>query len=136
MYVLRIPQQKCTTLWCLPVPSRSEVCEIKSILCVPGSGKTAAFLLPILNQVYENGPAPAALQQNQVTNVSFSVLDFVFYGTPVNVVFSMQITVCCCSFDHPVGNCLSLRCTYLPSISVRLCFSLSLSFCLPVCLRF
>lgn len=33
---------------------------------VIGSGKTAAFLVPVLNRVYENGPGDLPNQNNQV----------------------------------------------------------------------
>lgn len=45
--------------------------------CVPGSGKTAAFLLPVLSQIYTDGPGDAlqaAKNSGQVLRNEFTTI--------------------------------------------------------------
>lgn len=59
-----------------------------SNICVLGSGKTAAFLLPVLSQIYTDGPGDALQaiknsgQVRKNANVEYVVLEiFVLYCT-------------------------------------------------------
>jgi len=60
-----------------------------------GSGKTAAFLVPILNQMYERGPQQANINVRVSTRISEVCHICSFAG-------SMKIYGCLCCFSHMV----------------------------------
>lgn len=66
------------------------------IVCLTGSGKTAAFLVPVLNRVYENGPEESAVS----TATSKASKDNNEYKTKCSNCLMIIIQICSCSWRY------------------------------------